>query len=229
MADTKARKRLKKLASSSSSSPEPDQDFIPKKSGTSITKESINKLVKSTETNKEFEDDSSLDDFITDKVEYDRYGPPVSSSESAHSTDEEGIARKIKRKRVSSPSEESASESSSISAKSFSETEEANESEEPKRILVGKQALEDKRARGLIPGAVKKIKSEKSEKKKKKEKKKEKKAEKYKEVLEKPKKEKKRDDGKKYIQFKEYSSREEREKAEIVTKIMCRWWYIAGD
>ncbi|CAG9329991.1 unnamed protein product [Blepharisma stoltei] len=239
MADSKPRKRLKKLVRGKDESPTFKEDFIPKKSGASLSKDSIGKIMGSPNAKPLHEDDSSLEDWITDKVEYDKYGPPVSSSESAHSTDEEGEARKARKRKPSSSSEESASDTSSISESSrfASENEDRNENEEPKKILVGKQALEEKRARGLIPEVPKKEKTDKEKKSKKHSKKHEKKhekkekkiQEKYEEIVEKKKKTKSVDNSKKYIQFKEYSSREDREKAEIVTKILVRWWYINED
>ncbi|CAG9331159.1 unnamed protein product [Blepharisma stoltei] len=241
MEESKHRKRLKKLKPNKPSSPSFIEDFIPKKSGASLSKDNNPKPLISSETKPVFEDDSSLDDFITDKVEYDRYGPPVSSSESAHSTDEEGGARKIHKRKSSSSSEESASDTSSLAESNEFIQEDLDlneENKEPKKILVGKQALEEKRARGLIPNAPKKDKLENREKKHKKHDKHDRKSsknhdkhksKKYEEIVERKKKNKSPDNSKKYIQFKEFTTREEREKAEIVTKILARWWYIAED
>lgn len=187
------------------------------------------------------DEDDSLDDFITDRVEYDRKGPPTSSEESAHSTDEENFMRKKKKVRESSSESNSDSSHSDISG---IDNEFSSESEKgsPKEVLVGKKALEAKRQQGLIPEKKpkhekkpeKKLKHEKSSKHEKTEKKPEKK------VKKKPKKSddeaekkkvdsgKKMKDQKKYIQFSEFSEKD-RKKAEIVTKVLQRWWYALDD
>lgn len=207
------RRRLKKLKSEVV--PNISNDLIPKKKNTPFSEKIPQKTI-------DFDEDS-LEDFISDRIEYDRYGPPKSSEESAHSTDEEHYIKKKKKVKESS-SEASARSSNSdnlIESEDFSSEPGDGEKAEP---LVGKKALEAKRQQGLIPD----LKSKKSEKHS--EKKKKKKAKKL-EELEKSKKEKsksKTKDQKKYVQFSEFNEKE-RKKAEMVTKILQRWWYALDD
>lgn len=206
------RKRLKKLKSEVV--PTILSDLIPKKKSISLTE-------KIPEKHHDLDEDS-LDDFISDKIEYDRYGPPVSSEESAHSTDEEHYIKKRK-KIKESQSEASAKSSDSencIESEDFSSQHEEKEKQE---ILVGKKALEVKRQQGLIPDH----KSKKVEKSP--EKKKMKKIKKREDESEKRKKEKsKSKDQKKYVQYSEFTEKE-RKKAEMVTKILQRWWYALDE
>ena len=205
------RRRLKKLKS------EP----VPKPNGLIPKKKNLptDKILKSND-----EEDDSLEDFITDRVEYTGRGPPSSSEESAHSTDEEHFIRKKKKVRESS-SESSVKSSGSevISEDNQSNSEPEKNSE--KEVLVGIEALKAKRKQGLIPEKKTKRKEKHAEKEEKK---------KIKKRLEdeidrkKPEKSHKVKDPKKYVQFSEFSEKE-RKKAEIVTKVLQRWWYALDE
>jgi hypothetical protein len=212
------RKRLKKLKSQAP--PAPPSGLIPKKSNLPVSE---NFIAKSND-----DEDDSLEDFISDRIEFDRNGPPTSSEESAHSTDEENHMRKKKKVKVSS-SEESArssdSESKKASSEGLSSSEEPGMS--PKEILVGKKALEAKRQQGLLPVVKQKKPEKRSEDKPKKQKKQKAIKESVEKTKEKPKKQKNKDP-KKYVQFGEFSEKE-RKKAELVTKILQRWWYALED
>lgn len=204
------RKRLKKLKSNAVP---PPSDLIPKKKNMPISEKS--------EKSKLDGSDDSIEDFITDRVEFDRGGLPISSEESAHSTDEEHYIRKKKKVKESS-SEESASDED-LESQGLSGSDEEIEGE-PKEILVGKKALEEKRKQGLIP-EVKKPKTEKTSGDKALVKKKKKKVDEEPKPKEKKKKVK---DQKKYVQYSEFSEKDRR-KAEMTTKILQRWWYALDD
>jgi hypothetical protein len=211
--DGEKRRRLKKLKQEPSL--QSSNGLIPKKKNFSQSEKTITQ---------KSDDDDSIENFISDRIEYDRNGPPISSEESAHSTDEEHYIRKRK-KIKNSDDESSASEESEDIVKNedldFSEEEEEEEGE-PKIVLVGKQALEEKRKQGLIPGT-KKVGAEATESKKKNKKKHEEVELKKKNTFK-----KKNKDPKKYIQFSEFNEKD-RKKAEMVTKILQRWWYSIDD
>lgn len=169
--------------------------------------------------------DSSLDDFITDKVEYISDHLPSSSEESAHSTDEENSRRK--RKRESESSEESAHETSSEADEDTPEPSEESEEEkvtapDPTRNLIGKEALAAKRAQGLLPP--KPLEVPKKEHKKHHHHKHQEKKKKHKSKSHKRQRSDK--ESKKYVQFGEFDSAEDRAKADLVTRILVRWWYV---
>ncbi|OMJ94190.1 hypothetical protein SteCoe_2673 [Stentor coeruleus] len=211
------RKRLKKLKSEVA--PNISNDLIPKKNNTPFSEKIPQKTI-------DFDEDS-LEDFISDRIEYDRYGPPKSSEESAHSTDEEHYIKKRKKVKESSSEESSQSNNSDNFIKSEDFSSEPGEGDKQEEPLVGKKALEAKRQQGLIPDH----KSKKSEKNLEKKKKKKKKKARKLEELEKSKKEKSKSiakDQKKYVQFSEFNEKD-RKKAEMVTKILQRWWYALDD
>ena len=81
------RKRLKKLKSETVKTFL--NDLIPKKKNIPISE----KIVKTMHD----DSDDSLEEFISDRIEYDKNGPPISSEESAHSTDEENVIKKKKK------------------------------------------------------------------------------------------------------------------------------------
>ena len=180
--------------------------------------------------------DSSLEDFITDKVEYISDHLPSSSEESAHSTDEENSRKKRRRESESSESEASAHETSSEPNEDTPEpSEESHEAEEekvtaldPTRNLIGKEALAAKRAQGLLPQ--KSIEVPKEKPKKRHHHHHEKHHEKKKKHKPKEHKRQRVDkESKKYVQFGEFETPEERTKADLVTKILVRWWYGLPD
>ena len=205
------RKRLKKLKSNAVP---PPSDLIPKKKNAPIPE----KIVRP----RDEDSDNSIEDFITDRVEFDRGGFPISSEESAHSTDEEHHTRKKKKVKEESSSESPVSSSEDL-LRSDSEQSVGEEGKQ-KQILIGKQALEEKRKQGLIPTSKK---EESSEAKSGSKKKKKKKTEEESKPKEKP-PGKKNKDPKKYVQFSEFSEKE-RKKAEMTTKILQRWWYALDD
>ena len=205
------RKRLKKLKSNAIAPP--PNDLIPKKKNIPLSE----KIVKAVHE----DSDDSIEDFITDRVEFDRNGPPISSEESAHSTDEENFIKKKKKVKESS-SEESAHSSSQDEALDSIDSDNLIGEGETKEILVGKKALEEKRKQGLIPDVKKSILGKTKEEKKKKKKKK------HEEDHVPKEKSKKHKDPKKYVQFSEFGEKD-RKKAEMVTKILQRWWYALDD
>ena len=204
------RKRLKKLKSNSVP---PPSDLIPKKKNAPIPEKTLGRPHE--------DSDDSLEDFITDRVEFDRGGFPISSEESAHSTDEEHHTRK--KKKIKESSSESAVSSSEELLRSESE-EGVGEEGKQKMILIGKQALEEKRKQGLIPATKKEENSEVKSVSKKKKKKKIEEEQKVKEKVV----SKRSKDPKKYVQFSEFTEKE-RKKAEMTTKILQRWWYALED
>ena len=219
------RRRLKKLKPEPP--PQSTHGLIPKKKNLPHHEKSNNPLE---------EDDDSLEDFIVDRVEYDRKGPPTSSEESAHSTDEENFLRKKKKVKQSSSESNNSSSGSDMSNPDNNLGSEA-EKGSPKEILVGKKALEAKRQQGLIKDkhskhekhSEKSSKHEKHSKHEKSEKKVKKKVKRQDEETEKKRtsesgSRKSVKDQKKYIQFSEFNEKE-RKKAEIVTKVLQRWWY----
>ena len=197
------RKRLKKLKSETVKTFL--NDLIPKKKNIPISE----KIVKTMHD----DSDDSLEEFISDRIEYDKNGPPISSEESAHSTDEENVIKKKKKVKESS-SEKSAESSVSQEAPESEDFLVNNEDQgEAPEILVGKKALEAKRQQGLVPD-IKKTKEPKEEKKIKKKKK-------HEEDPKPKEKSKKHKDPKKYVQFSEFDEKD-RKKAEMVTKILQR-------
>mmetsp|Transcript_13288 Transcript_13288/g.24926 ORF Transcript_13288/g.24926 Transcript_13288/m.24926 type:complete len:360 (+) Transcript_13288:1210-2289(+) len=232
------RRRLKKKALSEDNEESKSDFLIPKKNESDRSKKRVESI---SVRNKPYglEDEDSLDEFITDKIEYFQDALPSSSEESAHSTDEEnGTRRRKPRKRPRTPSEDSAIDTESSGDDELKDETEANpelpeteetkseqeKSEEKQEILLGKKALEAKRAKGLLPP-----KDPKPPAKKERAPKKMKKAT-PEHSPEKPKKRHKESELKgKYVQFAEFDSPEDRKKAELVTKLLCRWWYALED
>jgi len=204
------RKRLKKLKKTKEEhKPNPSNNLVPKKPGAKPA--SLNFSAPKNQHPSQISDSDSMEDFITDKVEYEAgAGPNFSSEESAHSTDEEGLRPRKRPAKPVSDDEESAKETSE------EESQQPQEQEKPKKRLIGKEALEEKRKKGLIPSR--------NQSKTKKSRKESKPKEKPQKAL-KPKKQ----EPKKYIQYAEFETPEERKKAEIVTEILCRWWYVLED
>jgi hypothetical protein len=205
------RRRLKKLKSE----PVPESNgLIPKKKN--LPNE---KILKSPD-----EEEDSLDDFISDRVEYMGRGPPSSSEESAHSTDEEHYIKKKKKIRESSSeSSDKSSASEALSDEDLSSSGPVKNNEE--EVLVGREALEAKRKQGLIPYKKPKKKEKNREKDLKKKTKKRVEEEPERKKTEKSSKNK---DPKKYVQFSEFSEKD-RKKAEVVTKVLQRWWYALDE
>jgi hypothetical protein len=176
-------------------------------------------------------ENEGFDDFITDKVEFLSDHLPSSSEESAHSTDEEGSRRRHREERPKRE-EESAHETDSAPE----ETPEPSDAEasdsgmatapDPTRNLIGKEALAAKRAQGLLPPKPTDIPKHHHSKKhhKHKHKHREKEVKKHHSEHKKPEKE-----SKKYVQFGEFETAEERSKADLVTKVLVRWWYVLPD
>lgn len=186
-------------------------------------------------------DDEGLEDFITDKVEFLSDHLPSSSEESAHSTDEER-SRKRRREEGLPQEEESAHETDS-EPEETPEPSDAEVSEsgvatapDPTRNLIGKEALAAKRAQGLLPPKPTDIPkthhhSKKHHKHKHKHKHRHKEEEEVKKPTEKHRSSHKKTEkeSKKYVQFGEFETAEERAKADLVTKILVRWWYVLPD
>ena len=205
------RRRLKKLKSEPVAKP---NGLIPKKKNLPT-----DKILKSND-----EEDDSLDDFITDRIEFAGRGPPSSSEESAHSTDEEHFIRKKKKVRESSSESSVKSSGSEVQSEGKLSSSKAEKNSE-KEVLVGIEALKAKRKQGLIPEKKSKRKEKHAEKEEKKKIKK-----RLEEEIErkKPEKANRVKDPKKYVQFSEFSEKE-RKKAEIVTKVLQRWWYALDE
>jgi hypothetical protein len=232
------RRRLKKKPLTTDPEDSKSEFLIPKKHDSVGSKKRVESISMRSKAYGLEEDEDSLEEFITDKIEYFQDALPSSSEESAHSTDEEnGIPRRHARKRPKTPSEDSAVDTES-SGEDMENPErppeecEADEAktdlekaEEKQEILLGKKALEAKRAKGLLPPKDPKPTS-----------KKEKPPKKVKrpvpEVIssEKPRKRRKESEARgKYVQFAEFETPEDRKKAELVTKVLCRWWYVLED
>jgi hypothetical protein len=159
MQNASGRKRLKKAVEEEKNISSSSEYRIPKKTHSLGPKDKVDPNSKNKLMNHDSDEDS-LDDFISDKIVYVQ-SPDVlgsSSEESAHSTDEEYEGRPVKRqrtsrrKRESSNSDQSARETHSERSEleDFENGEEEG-SQEPKQVLVGKKALEAKRAQGLLP------------------------------------------------------------------------------
>jgi len=188
-------------------------------------------------------DDEGMEDFIADKVEFLSDHLPSSSEESAHSTDEERT-RKRRREEGVQEEEESAHETESAPEETPEPSDvEVSESDaaaapDPTRNLIGKEALAAKRAQGLLPPKSTEIpKTHHHSKKHHKHKHKHKHNHRHKEeeeVKKPPEKhrsahKKTEKESKKYVQFGEFETAEERSKADLVTKILVRWWYVLPD
>jgi hypothetical protein len=204
---------------------------IPKKTATHTSEKDQSRRPASDSENE------GLEDFITDKVEFLSDHLPSSSEESAHSTDEEG-SRKRRREEGKEEEEESAHETESAPEETPEPSDdEASESgaaaaPDPTRNLIGKEALAAKRAQGLLPPKPTDIPklhhSKKHHKHKHKHHHKEEEAKKLKEKHHSSHK-KSEKESKKYVQFGEFDTAEERAKADLVTKILVRWWYVLPD
>lgn len=176
-----------------------------------------------------------MEDFITDKVEYLSDHLPSSSEESAHSTDEEG--NKKRHRKASGDAAEGEEEPSAHETESEPEdTPEPSDAEvnedspaktpDPTSSLIGKAALAAKRAQGLLPPKPSDTpKPHHSSKKHHKHRHKEEKKHKHKDHSHK----KTDKESKKYVQFGEFDTPEARMKADLVTKILVRWWYVLPD
>lgn len=230
------RRRLKKKHLPTDSEEAKSDFLIPKKHDTESSKKRIESISMRSKSYG-MEDEDSIEEFISDKIEYFKDDLP-SSEESAHSTDEENGGKRRARKRPRTPSEDSAEDTES-SGEDVSDRDEALEerheadetkseqekSEEKHEILLGKKALEAKRAKGLLPPKDPKPSARKEHASKKA-------AKPAPEVRspEKPRKRHKESETKgKYVQFAEFCSSSDRKKAELVTKLLGRWWYVLED
>lgn len=204
---------------------------IPKKASTHTEEKDFSRRLASDS------DAEGMEDFITDKVEFLSDHLPSSSEESAHSTDEER-SRKRRREETAQEEEKSAHETESAPE----ETPEPSDAEvsessaaiapDPTSNLIGKEALAAKRAQGLLPpkpmDIPKSHHSTKPHKHKHKHRHREEEVKKPKEKHNSPHK-KTEKESKKYVQFGEFETAEERSKADLVTKVLVRWWYALPD